>query len=188
VEWQGKGAARKRVPIPPAPERLKAIHDIVAGVLGVTPERGDQLVIESLPFEQTRAWDDTGAGSAKPSPVAAPSIGKLLQDRRVWMGAGAALLAMVVLLFVLRGRKAKTSVADAPPALAAGRSGKADGPGKGVAGTPELAAHASEAGAAKSFLPPITSKAQGLLAQIQESVVKNPEFAANVVRGWLEED
>ncbi len=188
VQWQGKGAARKRVPIPPAPERLKAIHDIVAGVLGVTPERGDQLVIESLPFEQTHAWDDTGAGSAKPVPVAAPSIGKLLQDRRVWMGGGAALLVMLVLVFVLRSRKAKTSVADAPPALAAGRSGKADGPGKGVAAAPELAAQVSEAGGAKSFLPPITSKAQGLLTQIQENVVKNPEFAANIVRGWLEED
>jgi flagellar M-ring protein FliF len=188
VQWQGKGAARKRVPIPPAPERLKAIHDIVAGVLGVTPERGDQLVIESLPFEQTHAWDDTGAGSAKPSPVSAPSIGKLLQDRRIWMGGGAALLVMVVLVFVLRGRKAKTSVTDSPPALAAGRSGKADGPGKGVAAAPELAPQVGEAGAAKSFLPPITSKAQGLLAQIQENVVKNPEFAANIVRGWLEED
>jgi flagellar M-ring protein FliF len=188
VEWQGKGAARKRVPIPPAPEKLKAIHDIVAGVLGVTPERGDQLVIESLPFEQTHAWDDAGGGSAKPLPVPAPSIGKLLQDRRVWMGGGAALLVIVVLVFVLRGRKAKTTVADAPAALAAARSGKGDGPGKGVSGAPELAAQVGDAGAAKSFLPPITSKAQGLLTQIQENVVKNPEFAANVVRGWMEED
>lgn len=188
VEWQGKGAARKRVPIPPAPERLKAIHDIVAGVLGVTPERGDQLVIESLPFEQTHAWDDSGGGSAKPPPAATPSMAKLLQDRRVWMGGSAALLMLVVLVFVLRSRKAKTSVADSPPALAAGRSGKADGPGKGVAAAPELAAQVGEAGAAKSFLPPITSKAQGLLTQIQESVVKNPEFAANIVRGWMEED
>jgi flagellar M-ring protein FliF len=188
VEWQGKGAARKRVPIPPAPEKLKAIHDIVAGVLGVTPERGDQLVIESLPFEQTHAWDDAGGGSAKPSPVPAPSIGKLLQDRRVWMGGGAALLVIVVLVFVLRGRKAKTTVADAPAALAAARSGKGDGLGKGVSGAPELAAQVGDAGAAKSFLPPITSKAQGLLTQIQENVVKNPEFAANVVRGWMEED
>jgi flagellar M-ring protein FliF len=187
VEWQGKGAARKRVPIPPAPERIKAIHDIVAGVLGVTPERGDQLVIESLPFEQTHAWDDNGGGSAKPSPVATPSLAKLLQDRRVWMGGGAALLVIVVLVFVLRGRKAKTSVADTPPALAAGRSGKGDGPGKGVTAAPELA-QVSEPGAVKSFLPPITSKTQGLLVQIQENVVKNPEFAANIVRGWLEED
>ena len=39
VEWQGKGVARKRVPIPPAPERIKAIRDIVAGVLGYARAR-----------------------------------------------------------------------------------------------------------------------------------------------------
>jgi len=40
----------------------------------------------------------------------------------------------------------------------------------------------------KPYLPPITSKAQGLLVQIQENVARDPAFAANVVRGWMEED
>ena len=186
-EWQGKGDARKPVPIPPAPERLKAIHDVVAGVLGVTPERGDQLVIESLPFEQTHAWDDNGGANAKPPAVAPPSLAKLLQDRRVWMGGGAALLLIVVLVFVLRSRKAKKTVADAPAALPAGRSGKGDGSAR-VAAAPEVAAQVAELNAVKSYLPAITSKAQGLLVQIQETVAKDPAFAANVVRGWMEED
>ena len=188
VEWQGKGAARKRVPIPPAPERIKAIRDVVAGVLGVSAERGDQLVIESLPFEQTRLSDDTGGGSAKPPAVATPSLAKLLQDRRVWMGAGAALVVVVALLFVLRRRKGKATLTDAPAALPAGRSGKGDAPGRVGAAVPELAAQVAEPSAVKSYLPPITGKAQGLLAQIQETVVRNPEFAANIVRGWMEED
>ena len=126
VEWQGKGAARKQVAIPPAPERIKAIHDVVA-VLGVTPERGDQLVIESLPFEQTRALEDTGGGgSAKPPAGSTPSIMKLLQDRRVLIGGGAALLLVVVLAFVLRRRKGKQTIEDAPAAIAAGRGGKGE--------------------------------------------------------------
>jgi flagellar M-ring protein FliF len=185
VEWQGKGAARKRVPIPPAPERIKAIHDVVAGVLGVTPERGDQLIIESLPFEQTHLLDDNGAGPAKPPATTPLSLTKLLQDRRVWMGGGAALLAVVVLVFVMRGRKGKRTVEDAPAALAAGH-GKGD-KGK-VSAAPELSSPVAAPGAVKSYLPPITGKAQGLLAQIQETVVRDPEFAANIVRGWMEED
>jgi flagellar M-ring protein FliF len=185
VEWQGKGAARKRVPIPPAPERIKAIHDVVAGVLGVTPERGDQLIIESLPFEQTHLLDDNGAVPAKPPATTPLSLTKLLQDRRVWMGGGAALLVVVVLVFVLRGRKGKKMVEDAPAALAAGH-GKGD-KGK-VSAAPELSAPVAQPGAAKSYLPPITGKAQGLLAQIQETVARDPEFAANIVRGWMEED
>jgi flagellar M-ring protein FliF len=188
VVWQGKGAARKRVAVPPPPERLKAIHDVVAGVLGVTPERGDQLVIESLPFEQTHAFDDNDGGPAKPPAVTAPSIAKLLADRRVWMGGGAALLVLVVLVFVLRGRKAKKTVEDGPAALPAARSGKADPSGRAAAAIPEPAAQVGEAGTVKSYLPAITSKAQGLLVQIQESVTKDPAFAANVVRGWMEED
>jgi flagellar M-ring protein FliF len=186
VEWQGKGAARKRVPVPPAPERIKAIHDVVAGVLGVTPERGDQLVIESLPFEQTRALDDNG-GAAKP-PGAGPPATKFLQDRRVWIGGGAALLVVAVLVFVMRSRKAKTTLAEGPAALPAGRSAKGDGPGRVGAAGPESAAQVGEAHPVKSYLPPITGKAQGLLAQIQETVVRDPEFAANIVRGWMEED
>jgi flagellar M-ring protein FliF len=187
MEWQGKGGARKRVAIPPSPERIKAIHDVVAGVLGITTERGDQLVIESLPFEQTRNLEDVG-GPAQKAPVAGPqSMMKYLQDRRVWMGAGAALVLAIVLAFVLRGRKKKATVQEAPVALPAGRSGKVDSAGRAVA-APDTAAHVAEAAQAKSYLPPITSKAQGLLAQIQENVTRDPAFAANVVRGWMEED
>jgi flagellar M-ring protein FliF len=181
MEWHGKGAARKRVPLPPSPERLKAIHDVVAGVLGISQERGDQLVIESLPFEQTRMMEDTGGGGSAKPPAAAPfSMNTLLHDRRVWMGGGGALVLIAVLAFVMRSRKKKTKVEEAPAALPAG-SGKAVAAG-------EVAAPASESSPATSYLPQITSKAQGMLVQIQETVARDPAFAANVVRGWMEED
>ena len=176
----GQGAARKRVPLPPSPERLKAIHDVVAGVLGISQERGDQLVIESLPFEQTRMMEDSGGGGSAKPPAAAPfSMNTLLHDRRVWMGGGGALVLIAVLAFVMRSRKKKIKVEEAPIALPAG-SGKAT--------AAEVAASASESSPAKSYLPRITSKAQGMLVQIQETVARDPAFAANVVRGWMEED
>jgi len=187
MEWQGKGAARKRVPVPPSAERLKAIHDVASGVLGITQERGDQLVIESLPFEQTRMLDDNGGGAAKPSAESPFSAAKLLRDRRVWMGGGAALALLVALAFVMRSRKKKVIVEEAPAALPAGHSGK-EGTGRTPARAVEAAAPTPPMAPGQPYLPPITGKAQGLLVQIQENVARDPAFAANIVRGWMEED
>ena len=53
VRWEGNGAARHRVLVPPAPETLKTIKDLVAAVTGFNAERGDQLIVESLPFESS---------------------------------------------------------------------------------------------------------------------------------------
>ncbi|MFN0101619.1 MAG: flagellar basal-body MS-ring/collar protein FliF [Bryobacteraceae bacterium] len=38
----------------PTPERLRAIKDIVSAAIGFQQERGDQIIVESLPFESTR--------------------------------------------------------------------------------------------------------------------------------------
>ena len=53
VTWEKDKNAFKRVLVPPSPEKLKVIRDLVAGITGFTAERGDQLVIETLPFETT---------------------------------------------------------------------------------------------------------------------------------------
>ena len=53
VRFEGTGAKAKRVLEPPTPERLKVIHDLVAAAAGFDAERGDQLIVESLPFEST---------------------------------------------------------------------------------------------------------------------------------------
>ena len=53
VRYEGTGAKAKRIVEAPSADTLKAIHDLVAGVIGLSPERGDQLVVETLPFEST---------------------------------------------------------------------------------------------------------------------------------------
>jgi flagellar M-ring protein FliF len=53
VQWEGDGAAKKKVLVPPAPETIKTIRDLVAGVTGFDEQRGDQLIVESLPFESS---------------------------------------------------------------------------------------------------------------------------------------
>ena len=62
--WEGRGAQARKILEPPAPERLKVVKDVVAGVIGFQEERGDQVLVETLPFEATL--------TAAPAEVEAP--------------------------------------------------------------------------------------------------------------------
>ncbi|MBM3737493.1 MAG: flagellar M-ring protein FliF [Acidobacteria bacterium] len=66
LKWEGQGGKERRVAVPPTPEQLKAVRDVVAGAVGLEPDRGDQLVVESLPFDQTLQL-------ANPAPSPAPA-------------------------------------------------------------------------------------------------------------------
>jgi flagellar M-ring protein FliF len=80
VTWEKNGAAFKRVLVPPAPEKLKVIRDLVAGITGFSEERGDQLIIETLPFELTLL-------TSRPGPRQRDHRRRRPRDRRV-TGAG----------------------------------------------------------------------------------------------------
>ncbi|MBI2687127.1 MAG: flagellar M-ring protein FliF [Acidobacteria bacterium] len=58
----------KRTIEPPPPERLRAIKDIVAAAVGFQQERGDQLIVEALPFDATRT-PFPPVTDARPAPV-----------------------------------------------------------------------------------------------------------------------
>jgi len=60
VTWEKDKNGFKRVLVPPPPAKLKVIHDLVAGITGFSAERGDQLVIETLPFETTLLLEPPG--------------------------------------------------------------------------------------------------------------------------------
>ena len=57
----------KRTVEPPAPERLRAIKDIVSAAVGFQQERGDQVIVESLPFETTRNLPPLGVTAPPPT-------------------------------------------------------------------------------------------------------------------------
>jgi flagellar M-ring protein FliF len=179
LQWQGKGPQRKRVSLPLAPEKLKAIHDIVAGVLGLTTERGDQLVVESLPFEQTRALEESLNSPTGPTDKShAPA--KFYEDKRVLLGGGGlALLALALLaFFLLRKRKPLDASVEQAGALA---------PGPAVAVAQVEAAELQTPASGSKSLPAMTSKTQLLLTELKENVGKDPTFAVNIVRSWLED-
>ena len=55
LRWEGRGAKAKRILEAPSPEKLKSIRGLVAAATGFSEARGDQLTVETLPFESTLA-------------------------------------------------------------------------------------------------------------------------------------
>jgi flagellar M-ring protein FliF len=68
VRWEGAVGKEKRIVEAPAPEKLKAIREVVAGVVGLNEVRGDRLIVESLLFENTLQW--------RPAPTQAPQAAR----------------------------------------------------------------------------------------------------------------
>jgi flagellar M-ring protein FliF len=53
VRWEGQGSNLRRVLVPPSQETMSRITEVVSAATGIQTERGDKLVVESLPFEAT---------------------------------------------------------------------------------------------------------------------------------------
>ena len=53
IRWEGTGKAMRKVLTPLPPEAMKTVRDVVSAVVGFNQERGDQITVESLPFEDT---------------------------------------------------------------------------------------------------------------------------------------
>ncbi len=133
LRWEGSGKTLKRVLVPPSGERLKVIRDLVTGVAGLDTDRGDQLVVESLPFESTLS-SEPPVNTAPNTPASDPRVPKwlapLLANPKLMvitgMAAGAILLLLGALFFfVWRSRKGKTAPsveqgAEALPTVAGG--------------------------------------------------------------------
>jgi flagellar M-ring protein FliF len=201
VTWQKDQAGYKRVLVPPPAEKLKVIRDLVAGITGFSQERGDQLVIETLPFETTLLLEPPGA--AKP-PVAAPVTGPplKLEPKTLMIGGGAlavVILGLVVLLLV-RGKTGGRVVEVGPAALPAGGNQHAPP----ALGTPvnlekqiesqlaerEAQQQRMDAQALSSLklAPVITKKAEVFAKHLREKISKEPEVSAQILKSWIRED
>lgn len=203
VRWEGAGAKARRVVEPVPPERLKAVHDIVAGVIGFRQDRGDQLIVEAQPFESTLAWEPPpappsgGAGPAGPLGLNLPPWA----NRKVLLLAGAALAGLLLLLvlaaaLLFRRRGAKTMKASV-----AGKGKLPAGEGQQELPSPpdlkqQLEARLAEqtakreaaeleAVAALRLPPPSTKKSEVLVRHLNEETKKDPEVMAHILRTWL---
>ena len=181
VQWEGQGNARRRVLVPPAPETLKTIHDLVAGVTGFNAERGDQLIVETLPFE-------TSLHAEPPpltKPVAAPAskspawLEFVNKYRDLWAPVS---LGLAVLLVLVRGVFRFARRAPAKEVREVRLPGELEGP----AARTELSATAAQIAAAVNAAP--VAEDNGELAERVRTVAKRePDLTVNVLRMWLQE-
>jgi flagellar biosynthesis/type III secretory pathway M-ring protein FliF/YscJ len=184
--------------VPPAPEVLQSIKELVTAAMGLNTERGDQLVVEALPFESTL--------NAEPIPVAVPASPVLsppvlgipldMKDKRVWIGlgvGGVVILGAVAFILkrVFRKRQPSVTVAAGQTALgAAGANGEL--PDAAQALRKQLDDQADhkrkllvDAQEKLKAQPVQTRKSEVLAGHLREAVQKDPQAAAMIIRDWL---
>jgi len=197
VRWEGTGAHARRIVTPPSAEKLKTIRDVVAAAIGFVPERGDQLVVEALPFEGSGGPAPPEASS--PAAPQATSLSELLKRYKQFVLGGAVVFALMALMIVslLRSRRpAAPVVVEGPPEIV-GEGAKAleaaNDAGK------QLEAKLNEQTALKNRLeaealgalkmPQVTTKKSEILTKhIGEAAKKDPTLMVHVLRSWLEGD
>ena len=202
VTWEKDKGVFKRVLVPPPPEKLKVIRDLVAGITGFTADRGDQLVIETLPFETTLLLEPPGstspAGPAKPIP---PGLGFKLDQKTLLIGGGV-VAAIIVLgftaaMFLRRKRNNGTVEMSAQAALDGGHTA-----GTLAAGTQvdqQIESQLAERDAlqqkmdaqvlsALKLAPVITKKAEVLAKHLREKIGKEAEVSAQILRNWIRDE
>jgi len=198
TRWEGTGARARRIVTPPSAEKLKTIRDLVAAAIGFVPQRGDQLVVEALPFEGSGgpAPPDVPSGAA-PRGVALP--GWLPKDKRYLIGGALVMLLMAFMLMnLLRGRRRrKTAVPvegapqlESPAERAAEAASEAGKQLEARLNEQALLKQKMEAEALQALkLPQVTTKKSEILTKhIGEAAKKDPTLMVHVLRSWLEED
>lgn len=180
---EGQGTQAHRVPIPPDPEKLKAIQTLVGTLVGLDPTRGDQLTVEALPFDTDMNMDG-GSPAAPKTDKKSDQVFSIeiikKNPAKFWGTTGGVAVVIAMAAFVLmRNRKQRVAVQQ-QEALPAPDTYTSAAP----AGQPTQAAVA-QPGVLPALLP---SRTEILLNQLQENSKNNTEAWANVLRAWLAEE
>jgi flagellar M-ring protein FliF len=188
VHFEGSGAQAKRVLTAPPPERLKVIHDLAAAAVGLNTERGDQLIVESLPFESTVNLEPPGPAPASPAPPLT-AFEQLKKNPKMLYGAGGGAAVLLAGLFFLVFKMMKSS----PPPAQTRQTDSLPPSGAEPAASPRVPAGADtwapSSMASSSPLPALApARIEVLTNQIRETAQKDGEIAAGVLRGWLREE
>jgi flagellar M-ring protein FliF len=213
LRWEGAGSKAKRVLEPPSADTLKVVRDVLAGIVGFSQERGDQILVETLPFEATLMAvppEGPAATNSGPGPGwAVPNwMTPLLKQAPVpvWLGAAAALgivLLMaggMVVKLLLRRRAAEQR-----GSMAQGAKGVGGAQGAGQLKGPqekgfeekalEVLAHnkaeqerLEQETILSMSLPPQTKKSEVLKKVILDGAKKDAGATAQLIRTWITEN
>jgi flagellar M-ring protein FliF len=189
LRWDGIGLKARKTLLPPSADVIKGVHDIVAGITGYSEQRGDQITVETLPFEST-------LDAEPPSPPLPVSKPKPFDFKQPFVLGGAAVVLILVLAVVFllmrrpSGAKRPRDMAPDPLAAAAAAALPAQLGAEGRL-QQQLADNLAEQAQLEAEtmgrirLPTNTKKSEVLVRHIRESVQKDPVAAANVLRTWV---
>jgi flagellar M-ring protein FliF len=192
VRWDGTGPKAKKTLIPPSPEVIKGVHDLVAGVTAFDAQRGDQITVETLPFESTNEAEPPAPPVAA-GPVPPRSVFDLKQPAVLGAAGAIVLLLALVIFFALRRGSRRTSAPEMNAALATSEPGKASLASisteqkiKQQIADNEAEQAQLEAEALQGIkLPPNSRKSEALVKHVRDSVHKDSVNATNVLRTWI---
>jgi flagellar M-ring protein FliF len=178
--WEQRDGRMHRVLVATPPETLRVIREVVSAAIGLNQPRGDQLVIESLPFDATLHEPAPEIpGTPKQNP--APSPWTILLERRIEAGIILALAAAAIWVVLRYGRRKRLKRVSVPHAVAA--------PAGQASLAAEKAAGALAEGSGKLLTdePVPASRVEVLIESLRENIAQDPALAANVLRTWLDD-
>jgi flagellar M-ring protein FliF len=210
VHWEGAGSTAKRVLDPPSADELKVVKDVVSGVIGYQQERGDQVLVETLPFDATLAAPapedltrTVARQTQKPGSGQEELAMRLKSVPRAWLIAGCCTLLVVLIaiclltraLFKKRPAIQAVQVGGAPAlAGATGPAAQLSAPAQGEFEAKAMAQLAenrqakeqAESDVLQSLkLIPTTRKSEVYKKYILDEAKQDPGKVAQLLRSWL---
>ena len=186
VKWEGSGKNAHRVITPPSQQVLASVKSVVTAAIGLMPERGDVITVETQPFEETLNSQQPEVVNGAPATKQNP--GKLLGlPMPVLIGAGVGILLIIGAAVFFFVRKPGRAAAAAEVKQA-----------KALPGAPDLNAVAAaraqaqvEAQSAEASLPRMpqtgANKTEVLVKQLRETTKKDASAPAQILQTWIHE-
>ena len=189
--WEGRGPTLRRVLTPPTQETLNRITEVVSAAVGIVTERGDRLVVDSLPFESTQD-EQPPAALREQAPAPESQL-----NTKYLMTAVAIASVLLAAFVVVRSHKLAHS-ASAPPYAAHALPSPEMNLRQAIAGVtpvPTTAQLKKEMEGQRNMIEEDRRKeleATGAaLKQLADNAVEmaqtNTELCAGVLRTWLNE-
>ncbi|HWE52210.1 MAG TPA: flagellar basal-body MS-ring/collar protein FliF [Bryobacteraceae bacterium] len=200
VRWEGDGKNRHRVYVAQPPETLQKIKDLVGGVTGFSAERGDQLIVETLPFESTIESD--AGRSPLPAPKQGPPEPQWMQvldryrNQIIAVLVGLALLSIALRIIGVRRRGPKEPAVEITREIEAAVGSMQSGGGSNMTGnmTGNMSGPANIIDSALEAVElSVDGKAllgegqEGDAERIRQLAQRDMTATANVLRMWLDQ-
>lgn len=184
------------VSIARTPEELKKIQDVVSAAVGIDSQRGDQIVVQTMPFDQ---------------PATEATNATLLQRNRDLINTlikyiAPVIIVLLFLLFVVRPAKKALNAAfnptpelmpasanGAPLALLAGKEGDLEKDKMNEQMTPKTVAEMEAALSGKNPIAQLAATDEAnrkgeIKQELMERIKEDPDLMAMTVRSWLNEE